>query len=496
MTPVSVLIGLVLYFGMIYGISYWATRQRREGLGSFFLAQKQAPWWAVAFGMVGSSLSGVTFVSVPGDVGQELVKGTGILKQMGYIQLALGYALGYLVIAVVLLPLYYKHRFTSIYEYLSQRFGRLTRKTGAFYFLLSRSLGAAARLYLATGVLQHLIFEPMGVPYLLTAIVTLGIIILYTRQGGIQAIVWTDVLQTSVLLISLGLTWFYLTRDMNLPNPVQAIGESPFGQIFFWDATLPSYFWKQFWSGAFIAIVMSGLDQDMMQKNLSCRNLADAQKNMISYGILLTVVNAIFVALGALLYMYVAQNGLSLPEKADYLYPTLAFNHFGTLVGMAVLIGLIASALNAADGTLTALSTSISVDFLGINPESESKKSLNLVRNLQLGMAALLLGMMLIFYFLGQSQWKGLNVISLVLSMAGYTYGPLLGLYAWGMLTKVKIRDGWVTGVALASPIICIILKMNEGAIFGFKLGYELLLINGGITFAGIALGRLGKRDV
>ena len=491
MAPLLVLVCLTLYFGIIYGVSYWAARQKKEGLGAFFLAQKQAPWWAVAFGMVGSSLSGVTFVSVPGDVGQEVIKGTGILKQMGYIQLALGYWLGYVVIALVLLPLYYRHRFTSIYQYLEERFGSFSHRIGAFYFLLSRSLGAAARLYLATGVLQHLIFEKMGIPYVLTAFLTLTFIVLYTRRGGIQSIVWTDVLQTSVLLISLGMTWFFVIKDLQLSNPVTAIVESNFGKIFFWEASSPMYFWKQLLSGAFIAIVMSGLDQDMMQKNLACRDLRDAKKNMIVYGLMVTVVNLIFVALGALLYMYVAHHQLPLPERADYLFPSLAFEHFGGMIGIAVLIGLIASAYNAADGTLTALSTSISIDFLKINPNDESKKALNRVRNLQLMMAFLLWGLMMAFYILGQSELKSLNVISLVLAMAGYTYGPLLGMYTWGLFTKIKVSDRWVGYTAIIAPMICIFLKIYEEPLFGMKLGYEILLINGAITVAGIALGKL-----
>lgn len=467
----------------------------KDNASGFFVANKKAPWWAVAFGMVGSSLSGVTFISVPGDVGQEIVKGTGVLKQMGYMQVVWGYFVGYIIIAYVLLPIYYRLNLTSIYEYLKSRFGIQAQKLGSFYFILSRSLGASARLYLATHVLQALILESIGIPYFVNVILTMCFILFYTRKGGMKAIVWTDVFQTSALIIALIFTVIYITIDLNLENPLSTVLNSPYGRQIFWDWNLPNHFIKLFLSGIFIAIVMTGLDQDMMQKNLACKNIREAQKNMLTYSVIIVLVNFIFVGLGALLYIYASQKTIPIPAKSDLLFPTLAFHNFSQWVGLAVLIGLIASAYNAADGTLTAISASITVDLLGKETNSDnSQTNMDLIRKLHLGAAAALVGIIFIFYYL-TPKLTDINVISLALSIAGYTYGPLLGLFSFGIFTKRSVRSNMMTLICIISPIICILLKNFEKEI-NYTFGFELLLLNGLLTFIGLYIFSNNKNKI
>jgi Na+/proline symporter len=464
------------YFLLVLLISWLTTRGREASLSGFYQANRAAPWPLVAFGMIGTSLSGVTFISVPGAVAHQ---------QMAYMQVALGYFLGYVVIAFVLLPLYYRLRLTSIYGYLQRRFGFWSFKTGAAYFLLSRSLGSAARLYLVAIVLQYSIFDAWGIPFAATVGITLALILLYTARGGIRTIIWTDTLQTAFMLLAAGLSFYYVIDALNITQPVETIRNSPHGQMFFfgrWDAG--QNFWKQLLSGALIAIVMTGLDQDMMQKNLSVRGLAGARKNVLSYGFALILVNLLFVSLGVLLYLYAEAQGIAIPDKTDKLYPKLAFEHFGPAVGIFFILGLIAAAYSSADGSLAALTTSFNLDILGRSQEDTAENH-RVKRRIHIGMTVAFFLIILGFRFAERFQ-TNLSVIDLVLSLAGYTYGPLLGLYAFGLTVQRAVRDKGVPYVCIAAPLLCLLFKLQEQAWFGITFGYELILLNGLLTFLGL----------
>jgi len=490
MSPALILGCIAAYFAVLWAISWLTTRRVQAGaeLSSFFLAERQAPWYLVAFGMIGTSLSGVTFISVPGAVGA---------KGMGYFQVVLGYLVGYVVIAFVLLPLYYRLRLTSIYEYLKGRFGPRTYKTGAWFFLVSRSLGSAARLYLAAKVLQYSVFDALGIPFVVTVAVTLGLIMLYTHKGGLRTIVWTDTLQTAFMLLAVALTAYYLADGLALPGGVeQALWHSPHSQMFFFDApAAPNYFWKEFLGGALIAVVMTGLDQDMMQKNLTVRTLRAAQLNVVSYSLVLVVVNLLFLALGALLYLYIAHHGIAAPAQPDQLYPMLALKHFSPLLGILFILGLIAAAYSSADGSLAALTTSYCVDILGTGRES-TPQALRTKKRVHWAMAGVFFVSILGFHVLGSTSLGGLSVIDLVLQLAGYTYGPLLGLFAYGMLTRRAVVDKWVPWVCLAAPLLCLGTAVASPHWFGYKMGNELIALNALLTMLGLwAVGR-GKQTV
>jgi len=430
--------------------------------------------------MIGASLSGVTFISVPGWVADT---------QFAYMQMVFGYLVGYLVIGTILMPLYYKLNLISIYTYLEQRFGAWSYKTGAFYFLLSRTIGAAFRLFLVAGVLQLALFDAWDIPFWVTVAVTILLIWLYTFRGGIKTIVWTDTLQTLFMLSAVGLVIYLINKDLNLSmgGMVDVIRESDYSQLFFWDWKTGSNFFKQFFAGAFIAIVMTGLDQDMMQKNLTCKNLGEAQKNMFWFSIILVFVNLMFLALGALLYIYAGQNGIALPESTDDLFPMLALNHFNLAAGVMFLLGIIAAAYSSADSALTSLTTSFCVDFLNFRREDtlqsqfKQRKTRLLVH---LGFSVVLFAVILLFEIINNEA-----VISSVFTAAGYTYGPLLGLYAFGLFTKLHVRDALVPIVCLLSPALAYILNINSEAwMAGYKFGFEILIVNGAITFVGLLL--------
>jgi SSS family solute:Na+ symporter len=479
MSPTGILLLVVAYFGLLILISFLTSGKGDNS--TFFLGNRQSPWYVVAFGMIGASLSGVTFISVPGWVASS---------QFAYMQMVLGYLLGYMVIANVLLPLYYRLNLTSIYSYLEGRFGRYSYKVGAFYFLLSRTIGASFRLYLVAMVLQFAVFDPMelNVPFWLTVVITIGLIWLYTFRGGIKTIIWTDTLQTAFMLLSAGMTVYFIASEMNLDfgGVVRVVSESDYSQIWFFDDWRGgNFFWKQFLSGAFITIVMTGLDQDMMQKNLTCRNLNDAKKNMYWFSVTLVFVNMLFLALGALLYIYVGQEGMGIPDKADQLFPMVALqSSLPPVVGGLFILGLIAAAYSSADSALTSLTTSFSVDILGSteqNPISKQRRML-----VHLGFSGLLVLAILIFKSLNNE-----SVISELFVAAGYTYGPLLGLYAFGLFSKYKVHDKWVPIICVISPILCYILKLNsEDWLWGYQLKYELLILNGLLTYAGLFLLR------
>jgi Na+/proline symporter len=479
MTPLLILVCLGVYFGALFVVSWATSRGQSDSLSTFFVANRQAPWYLVAFGMIGTSLSGVTFISVPGAVGTD---------KMYYLQVALGYALGYLVVAFVLLPLYYKLNLTSIYEYLQKRFGVWSYKTGASFFLLSRSLGSAARLYLVAKVLQVGVFDAWGVPFWVTAALTLALIWLYTHRGGMRTIIFTDVFQTAFMLAAAALTFYELSTLLEAPTLAEVFAQSPLTEVFaFADPNAPNYFWKQFLGGALITIVMTGLDQDMMQKNLSVRTLKGAQTNMLSYGAALVVVNLLFVSLGVLLYAYVAQEQLSPPGGADQLFPYLAFHHFSPVLGITFFIGLIAAAYSSADGSLTALTTSTCIDLLGTGTHT-TPQTLRTKKWVHLGWSAAFLGFILLFYATDSPGAGSISIISLVLKLAGYTYGPLLGLFAYGMFSRRTPTDALVPWVCVAAPLLTLLLEKAVPTYTGYVFGVELLAINAGITTVGLWL--------
>jgi SSS family transporter len=464
---------MTIYFVALLSISYFTSRNATSD--SFFTADKQSPWYLVAFGMIGTSLSGVTFISVPGAVGAN---------GFGYFQIVLGYLVGYTIIGLVLMPLYYRLQLVSIYGYLEQRFGYWSYKTGAAYFILSRTLGSALRLYLAASVLQIFLFERLGVPFYLTVTITIFLIWIYTAKGGLKTIIWTDTFQTFFLIASLLVSVHLIASELNWTamDMIKNISASKYSKTFFFDdVNSNQYFWKQFISGAFIAIVMTGLDQDLMQKNLSCKNLKEAQKNMFWFTTTLIFVNMLFLALGAMLYIYADFKGIALPAKSDDLFPMLALEHFGTFAGLCFLLGIIASSYASADSALASLTTSFCIDFLDFkNLEERQKQRQKLYTHI--GFSLLFLIVIVIFRIVNNK-----DVISQVLSVAGYTYGSLLGLFSFGILSKRIVKDNWVPLVCIASPIVTFLVVSNSAVLLGgYKFGFELLVLNGALCFAGL----------
>lgn len=483
LTPLIILGILLGYFLMLIIVSWFTSRKKTSNI-NFFLAGRQAPWPLVAFGMIGSTISGITFISVPGAVG-----GTGVANEaFSYFQVVLGYLLGYVVIAFVLLPLYYRLQLTSIYGYLEQRFGFFSYKTGAAYFLLSRSIGSALRLFLVSIVIHRFVMQPLGIPFWLTVFMALALIWIYTFRGGLKTIIWTDALQTAFLLSAVVLTVIFIGQalDTNINGMIEMVSNSQYSKIFYFEGgwSDPNNFFKQFLSGALITITMTGLDQDMMQKNLSCRNLRDAQKNMLSFSSVLVVVNLLFLMLGALLYIYAANFGVELPAKTDELYPSIALEHLSPIVGVLFVLGLTAAAYSSADSGMTALTTSFCVDFLNFEkktevPEAQLKRTRILVH---LGVTGVLFLMILIFNALSNSA-----IITLLFQVAAYTYGPLLGLFVFGMATKLKVRDHLVLPICLLAPVLTFLLDYySEQILAGFKFGFLTIALNGLLTFLGL----------
>lgn len=479
MSPLSIIIVVVGYFALLLSISYFTSRKADNK--AFFLGNKQSPWYVVAFGMIGASLSGVTFISVPG-----WVRST----EFSYMQMVLGYMLGYIVVANILLPLYYRLNLTSIYTYLNDRFGSTSYKTGASFFLLSRTIGASFRLFLMANVLQITVFDAWGIPFALTVLITILLIWLYTFKGGIKTIIWTDSLQTLFMLLSVGISIHLIMDklDLNISGVISTIRESEYGKVFeFNDWGSKQHFLKQFFTGAFITIVMTGLDQDMMQKNLSCKNLGEAKKNMYWYGFAFIPANLLFLMLGALLLIFAQHEGIAIPERGDDLFPMLATQHLGPVVGLFFLVGLMAAAYSSADSALTSLTTSFTVDILGAD-ENDEIKTRKLRRRSHLLFSFILLIVILVFRAINDD-----SVISAIFTVAGYTYGPLLGLYAFGLFTSIQVKDKWVPLVCLVAPVLCYVFSQNSMEWFGFKLGFELLMLNGVLTFIGLLTIRSGK---
>ena len=478
MHPTTVLTIIIGYFALLLVISY-LTSKNATNL-TFFLGNRQSPWYIVAFGMISATLSGVTFISVPGYVMES---------SFSYMQIVLGYLLGYFTIANVLMPLYYRLNLTSIYTYLEKRFGINSYKAGASFFMLSRTIGAAFRLFIIANVLQITLFNQWNIPFEATVVITILLIWLYTFKGGIRTIIWTDSLQTLFMLTAVGITVYMITQElnMNFSDMVHTISDSTYSRIFFignWNNEY--HFIKQFLSGAFIAITMTGLDQDMMQKNLSCRNIKEAKKNMYWFSIALIPVNLMFMSLGALLIIYAKREGIPLPDQSDDLFPIIATQGYLTpAVGIFFLIGIVAAAYSSADSALTALTTSFTVDIL--NTKGMEEKPLKRLRKkVHVGMSIVLVIIILIFNAINDRA-----VISALFTVAGYTYGPLLGLYTFGLFTKYKVRDKWVPVVAVLSPIICGILSYNSETLFnGYQFGFEILIVNGFFTLLGLFLLR------
>ena len=480
MNGIYILLTIIVYFLLLMGVARLTNRNADND--AFFRGNRKSPWYVVAFGMIGASLSGVTFVSVPG-----MVRGI----DMTYMQTCMGFFVGYIIIAHVLLPLYYRLNLTTIYSYLNSRIGRYSYKTGASFFLLSKMIGAAARLYLVCLILQHYVFDDLHIPFAVSVIGIVVLIWLYTRKSGIKTIVWTDSFQTFCLLAALGLILYQVGRQMNLDatGMVQAITESDYSRIFvFDDWQSKQNFFKQFFSGIFITIVMTGLDQDMMQKNLSCRNLREAQKNMYSYGVSFVPVNLLFLSLGVLLLLLASQQGLTLPEAGDDILPFFAAEGrlgFATLVFFT--IGIIAAAFSSADSALTALTTSFCIDILGIertdDQHAEKKRKWS-----HFFISVVFIGFILLFKAANND-----SIIDAIYTIASYTYGPLLGLFAFGLFTKWQPRDKFVPVVAILSPFVCYAIDRAVYESTGYQFGYEMLMFNGLLTFVGLSLLSIGN---
>lgn len=478
MKPIFVLLVIALYFGMLMLIS-WLTGRKGAGNDAFFRANKSSKWYVVAVAMIGTSISGVTFVSVPGMVRN---------LDMTYMQMVLGFFFGYLVIAYILLPLYYRLNLTTIYGYLEQRYGVRSYKTGAWFFLLSKIVGAAARLYLVAYILQSLVFEAWGVPFVVTVTGIILIIWLYSHKSGIKTIIWTDWLQTLLFITALVLIIWQLSSSMgmNLAEIVSTIRKSPHSRIFIfddWHST--QHFVKQFFSGMFITIVMTGLDQDQMQKNLTIRTLRDAQKNVVSYGLAFAPINFLFLSLGVLLLAYAGQNGIPLPEVSDNILPLIASEYLGTVVLSIFVVGIVAAAFSSADSALTALTTSFCVDILGMKSIAKDikheEREVRIRRRVHLGISAVFILIILLIEVIGSN-----SIINAIYKLASYTYGPLLGLYVAGLYTKVNPTDRYVPFVAIAAPVICFLIELTMLHFFAYRVGYELLLMNGMVTALGL----------
>jgi Na+/proline symporter len=477
MNSISILLVVGIYSLLLFVITWYTARN--AGNSGFFKGNNQSPWYIIAYGMIGASLSGVTFMSVPGWVGTT---------QFSYMMVVFGYLAGYTVIATVLLPLYYRLNLTSIYTFLEQRFGFWSYKTGAFYFLLSRTIGASFRMFLVVTVLQTFVFDSLGVPFWITVLIFVCLILLYTYEGGIKTIIWTDTLQTTFMLLSVIISVFLIKSQLNMSfsSLIDRVSESGYLKMINTDINSKQFWVKQFFSGMFISIVMTGLDQEMMQKNLSCKNLKDAQKNMFSFSFVLVFVNLLFLFLGALLYVYSKEINIPIPARTDELFPSIAIEHLGTFAGLIFIIGLISAAYPSADGALTSLTTSVCIDFLGFQSttklnEEQKKKTRVWVH---ISFAFVLLLVIIIFRAINDQA-----VVSKLFTVAGYTYGPLLGLYSFGLFSKRKPTDKFVPLVCLLSPIICYILNVNSKEwLAGYEFGFELLILNGIITFIGLWL--------
>jgi Na+/proline symporter len=489
MTPFAILTLIIIYFGILFLISHFVSK-KDSGNDAFFKANKNSKWYLVAFGMIGTALSGVTFISVPGEVGNPD-------NQFKYFQFVLGNAIGFLIIAKVLLPLYYRMNLTSIYGYIEQRLGTISYKTAATIFLISRTIGSSFRLYLVVIVLQRYVFDFYGIPFAVTVLISLALIFAYTYRGGLKTIIITDTLQTFFLVSSVFLTIYFICSSLNLGifEAFEEVKNSNYSKIlFFDDYHKGNYFWKQILGGIFVTIAMVGLDQDLMQKNLSCKNIGEAQKNMFTFTGIFVLINIFFLSVGALLYIYADRNGIAIPTdlvtgkpRTDLLFPEIAFHHLTIIPAVVFLLGLTAATFATTDSALTALTTSFCVDFLGMD-KTENLNKPNIVRTrhfVHIGFSFLMFIVIIIFNAINDS-----SVVSMIFKIASYTYGPLLGLYTFGLFMKSKtVHDKFVPFICLISPAICFLISKNSATLFGnYIIDNELIIINGLITFIGLLL--------
>ncbi|WP_306568344.1 sodium:solute symporter [Flavobacterium lindanitolerans] len=489
MKPLTILLIIIIYFGILILISNIVSK-KDSGNDAFFKANKNSKWYLVAFGMIGTALSGVTFISVPGQVGSPDI-------QFKYFQFVLGNAIGFILIAKVLLPLYYRMNLTSIYGYIEQRLGHVSYKTAATIFLISRTIGSAARLYLVVIVLQRYVFDAFGVPFWVTVLISLGLIFAYTYRGGLKTIIITDTLQTLFLVSSVIFTIYFIcsSLDYNLPEAFEAVKNSNYSKIFFFEDWLKSnYFWKQILGGIFVTLAMVGLDQDLMQKNLSCKNIGEAQKNMFTFTGIFVVINIFFLSVGALLYIYAEKNGISVPldavtgkPRTDLLFPEIAFNYLTLVPAIVFLLGLTAATFATTDSALTALTTSFCVDFLGMD-KAENAMNPNMVRTrhfVHIGFSLLMFLVILVIYLLNSDA-----VVGLIFKVAAYTYGPLLGLYSFGLFMKTKtVNDRYVPIICILAPSITFLISSYSTELFGnYQFAEELIILNGVLTFLGLLL--------
>ena len=474
MTPTLILSIFISYTLMLFLITFITARKANHQ--SFYIGNKVSPWYVVAYGMIGASLSGVTFMSVPGWVGET---------QFSYMMVAFGYFFGYAVIALVLLPLYYRLKLTSIYGYLEQRFGFWSYKTGAGFFIISRVIGASLRMFLVINVLQIFVFDAWNVPFWVNVLIFIALIIIYTLKGGIRTIIWTDTLQTTFMLLAVVLSVYYISRELGEPvnRLLGNLFDSEMSRMVITEWDHPRHFIKQFFSGMFITITMTGLDQEMMQKNLSIRHLKDAQKNMFTFSTINLIVVFLFLVLGAFLVYYAAAQNVTV-AMTDDLFPTIAFRYLGPAAGVVFLIGLISAAFPSADGALTSLTTSFSIDFLGLekNKQMDDRKKTRIRYSVHFSFAFIFFLCILIF-----RQMNDRAIIDKLFTIAGYTYGPLLGLYTFGLFTKRTVKDTYTPWIAIIAPVICYFLSLYSEELFnGYKFGFEMLLVNGFLTFMGL----------
>ncbi|WP_411029266.1 sodium:solute symporter [Spongiimicrobium sp. 3-5] len=479
MSPILVFSVIAIYFVILMVISYFTSKGRSDE--SYFTGDRQSPWFLVAFGMVGAGLSGVTFVSVPGMVSNN---------SFYFYQFILGNVVGYLFITFILIPLYYKLKLVSIYGYLEDRFGTKTYKTGSLFFLVSQSFGAALRLLLAAKILQFAFFDALGVPFFVTVIIILALVWLYTNKSGIKTIVWTDTMQTIFLISGAVITIYSITvsLDLSMSEAVRQVTSHKYFEVFNWEGKSNNNFYKQFVAGILIAVAMMGLDQNMMQKTLTCKNRWDAQKNTLTYSMILAITQFLFLGLGILLYIYAENHNISLPIgengqflDTDTLFPNLALNHLGVLAGVSFLLGIIAASFSSVDSALTALTTSFTYDFLDISRKSSSEKKA-LKNKVLVGFSFIVFTIIMLF-----QNSRG-DVISLIFNVAGYTYGPLLGLYLFGMFSKINIKDKFVPLVCLLAPLVTYALSVYFKETYQFDFGFINIAVNAVLTIIGLII--------
>lgn len=482
-SPSTIILIIFLYFGLLLGISYFTGKGADNQ--TFFNADKKSPWFLVAFGMIGASLSGVTFISLPGAVGAG-----GTNMNFAYMQMVFGYLVGYAVIALVLMPIYYRMGLTTIYTYLDDRFGSYSYLVGSLYFLLSRVVGASMRLFLVAIVFQKIVMDSYGIPFYITVLIAIILIWIYTFKGGIKTIVITDTLQTLCMLLAVFLTIGAIGKALGASGIIDTfsmVKEGAYSKMFYFENGWndPNNFFKQFLSGALIATAMTGLDQDMMQKNLTCKDLPSAQKNVLSFSIVLIFANLLFLALGALLYMFAADQLLEIPARTDQLYPLIALSHLSPFIGILFVLGLIAAAYSSADSALTSLTTSFYIDILKYDKKERTPSEQKRMRMF----VHVAFSVLIFLFIMGVKALDDDAIINKLFIAAGYTYGPILGLFTFGIITKRKILDAWTIPVCLAAPLLTFIIDSNSAEwMNGFKFGSTLLGLNAILTFVGLLL--------